>query len=227
MIIETQAWVLHIHPASESSAYVTFFSQQYGLIKCSYRGARKKHNAALQPFTPLWLEAQVYPAGGAFVRKLEMLSPMLTLRKESLFAALYLNELLYLALKPGDPADGLFVRYEETLNILITSDHTLVTQMALRQFEWALAQACGYGITLDRDVSGAALEPHVCYQYIAAEGFHRAAEGLLGADILAMAAGRLNDAAVLKTAKQIMRALVHHLVDGKPIHTRALYTHTT
>ena len=219
-----EAWVLHKRSSGETSAYVTFFTREKGAVRCLYKGARTpKKQALLQAFSPLWL-AITSRNDVHFVRHVEAVSPSLTLARDNLFAGLYVNELLYHALKEQDAYSELYDTYTQTLHALMTALDRFAVEMILRRFEWALLCACGYSMSLTHEIEDARpIAAENRYQFIVGEGFIRDERGLPGTDILALAQGCLDNRSVLKTAKSIMRLAIDHLLDGRPIKARELY----
>jgi len=227
MIADThQAWIIHKYWSGDTSARVIFFTQEHGLINCLYKGGRTpKKQALLQPFLPLWLAMDVR-GDFHFVRQLEMAAAPFLLVGQSLFAGLYINELLFHALQQRDPHESLYIAYVDTLKALIAAPNRLALEAILRRFEWELLTSCGFNMSLTHDArSDLPIEMSKFYRFIAGEGFVVAAEGIKGIHILAMAADQLDDIAVLNAAKQIMRRAIHHALDGKEIKARALYQH--
>lgn len=218
------AWVIHKYWSGDTSARVVFFTREQGLVNGLYKGGRTpKKQALLQVFTPLWLALDV--RGQAyFVRHLEIAAPSLPLEGPTLFAGLYVNELLYHALKPHDPHLELHRLYPHVLHALKAASDRFAIERVLRRFEWTLLTACGYQLSLTHDAASASpILATSHYHYLAGEGFVRAQEGICGAHLLAMSEDNLEDKAVLRTAKQIMRQAIAHAIDGKEIRSRALY----
>ena len=217
MITNAQlAWVIHKSWSGDTSARVVFFTQEQGLVSCFYKGGRTpKKQALLQSFSPLWLAMDV--RGDAhYVRQLELAATPLHFTGQSLFAGLYVNELLHHALKPNDPNLRLHAAYTSTLQALMISSNRIAIETVLRRFEWVLLTSCGYHMSLSNDARSA--EPIVvdsCYHFVAGEGFVLADEGINGAHIIAMS----ND----KKAIDAIFQNRNHALDGKEIKARALY----
>ncbi len=219
-----QAWVIHKSWSGDTSARVVFFTREHGLVHCLYKGGRTpKKQALLQSFTPLWLAMDV--RGDAhFVRQLEVAASPMFFVGQILFAALYVNELLYHALKPHDPHAELHEAYTFTLHALMSASDRFAIETILRRFEWTLLTSCGYHMSLSHDARSA--KPIVAngfYRFIAGEGFVLADEGISGAYVIALSQDKLDDVAVLSAAKRIMRCAIDHALDGKEIKARALY----
>lgn len=219
-----QAWVLHKQWQGDTSARVSFFTLESGLIQCLCKGGRTpKKQAFLQPFIPLWVLVDER-RGWYYTRSIESTSSMLALEGSSLFSGLYLNELLYYALNPLEPDPNLFQIYANTLKALVLTKDRLAIESSLRDFEWALIQSCGYSFSWMQEArTGVLISPENNYQFILEEGFVRLDQGIPGSHLLAIAEGKLEEPAVLRTAKNVMRQAVNHLVGGREIKARKLF----
>jgi DNA repair protein RecO (recombination protein O) len=215
---------LHKRWSGDTSAHVTFFTREKGVVTALCKGARTPNKQSLlQAFTPLWVHLDAL-RDWFYVQKIEVSSASIPLIGQNLFAGLYVNELLYLALRPQDANGALYDAYKNSLHALSAITGQLAIEMVLRRFEWALLEACGYSISLTHDMTSTA--PIVAERYytlIINTGFVLAEQGISGAHIIALAEGRLDDPAVLKSAKWIMRRVIDHALGGQPIKSRELY----
>lgn len=225
MITETlSVWFIHKQASGETSVQVSFFTRDKGMVKCLYRGGRTpKKQSLLQPFLPLWLSMDVR-RNWHYVRQLESSALPLSLKGTSLFAALYLNELLYYALCPLEAHPQLHDLYQYTLQALTVLSERSAIEVVLRRFEMRLLLDCGYALCLTEEaVTKQAIAADKQYLFTPGHGLTAADKGLKGADIVAMAQDKLEDIAVLKTAKWIMRRAVDHLMAGREIKARLLF----
>lgn len=224
MTTELEAWFLHKYPLGDTSLKISLFTKEQGLVSCLYKGGRtpKKHTV-LQPFMPFWAVLE-HRSGWHYLQRIESVTSPFFFEKSSLFSALYINELIYYALKPMDPHPSLFEAYEYTLKALTTVSERLVIESLLRRFEWVLLDECGYSLCLSHDaLSGAPIQPECYYCFIPGYGFQPTEKGLSGRDILAIAKEEWHQIAVLKTAKLIMRSAINHLLDGQEIKSRSFF----
>lgn len=219
-----EAWVLHKHWSGDTSARVAFFTRELGLIHCLCKGGRTpKKQALLQAFTPLWLTLDER-YGRFYAKTIESISPSLQLTGNSLFSALYLNEILYYALSPYSSDAALFDAYLYALNGFALTQERLALESLLRRFEWGLLKTCGYSFSLTHEAgTNNLIAANLYYQFIAGEGFIAASQGIPGTHILALAEDNLNEEIYLKSAKLIMRKAIEHLLGGREIKARALY----
>ena len=218
-----QAWCLHKYNSGDTSARVLFFTEAKGLVRCLYKGGRSpKKQALLQPFTPLWLDLNS-KGGWHYVRKLEAEAPTLVFKQFNLFSALYVNELISLALKPDDPHPNLYAAYGATINALSQSKKEGI-EAILRRFEWALLGAAGYSISLTEEaIQQTPINPNAHYDFLPGAGFVTSQRGIPGQHLIALSNDELQDPMVLKSAKWIMRRAIDVLLDGRVIKTRSLF----
>lgn len=193
------------------------------MVKALCKGGRTpKKQSFLQAFTPLWLTLDER-RDWFYVRQLEAVAPQCNLVGNNLFAGLYLNELLYLALRPQDPHLHLYEAYQLTIHTLANVTDREELERCLRRFEWVLLSTCGYQITLTHDArTGLNIDPNKQYRFVAEEGFFEEKVGICGAHILALAENKLDNRDVLKVAKRIMRSAINHALGGQPLKSREL-----
>jgi DNA repair protein RecO (recombination protein O) len=218
------AWLIHKQWSGDTSARAYFFTAELGLVHCLYKGGRTpKKQALLQPFIPLWVHfAERYEH--YYAQSLENHAATLPLKGTSLFSALYLNELIYYALKPLAPETELFQAYEFALHHLTQAEHQMTIEVLLRRFEWSLLRACGHSFSLMHEAhTGQLVNPNSYYQFVAGLGMVLAQKGIPGEHILALAADDLTQIDYLKSAKIIMRQAINHLLGGREIKARSLY----
>jgi DNA repair protein RecO (recombination protein O) len=215
-------WVLHHRAIGDTSAEVTFFTRERGLVKARFNSGRTpKKQSMLQPFTPLWLilDEKKY---GFYVRQLEVSSRTCVLLGQTIYAGLYVNELLYHTLHPSQEDAFLFLVYERTVQHLAESGTLPNVERTLRRFEWALLESSGTHVSFVEDIDGSFISDERGYNFIPGSGFVRAENGLSGRHILAIAQDQLDEADVLKTAKLIMRHAIDFLLNGVPVRSREL-----
>jgi DNA repair protein RecO (recombination protein O) len=101
----------------------------------------------------------------------------------------------------------------------------------LRRFELRLLQELGYAVEMSREAGhGPAIAAEREYYYVVERGPVAAGEGdapsnavkLRGRTLLDLDAGRLEDPATAAQAKQLMRLLINHSLNGQELATRAL-----
>lgn len=223
-----EAWFLHKTPMGESSLRVHFFTREQGILTCWYKGGRSpKKQAQLQPFMPLWLSIDK-KKDYCYLRQVESQSLAFSLKSMSLFSACYINELLYVVIKPMDAQPMLYDAYQEVLQglALIKAEGRLSIEALLRRFEWILLQACGYGLSLSEDERDS-LVVNKYYRYVPGEGFMVTAAcsdgfGIPGASVLSIIKGDFADLTVLKSAKRVMRQAIDFLLEGRVLQSRSL-----
>lgn len=223
-----QAFVLHLHPYSETSLVIDVFSRGYGRVPLLARGARRPRSAlrgTLMGFQPLelgWF-------GGGEVKtlaKAEWVGGMPLLSGRCLLLGYYLNELLVKMLPREDPHPLLYDAYSEALDALAQGS---ADAPELRRFEKILLKELGYGLTLDIDAeTGAPIMADAQYCYLVERGpVQKVGAGetplLSGKTLLDMAADNYADPRTRQQSKQLMRQLIAHHLGGKPLQSRRVF----
>jgi len=227
------AYVIHRRAWSESSLLVDLFSLNHGRMSVIARGASSPKSplkAQLQPFQPLLVDWRGRSDLKTLVQ-LDIRSAPPLRQTRALYSGLYINELLQRVLPAADPHPMLFASYIDSLQALAALTSADDIEPVLRTFERAFASALGYDFAWDyaTDV-GQTVQSGQDYAYDPAQGIvsrnnqEAPLRRLPGDALLALAAGDLNSDLPRKTAKRVMRVLVDFLLQGKPLHSRALFS---
>ena len=238
-----QAFVLHVRPYRETSAIIELMTLEHGRVSVVARGVRgrkRKGTGTLIPFVRLL----VGWSGRGQLRTLTTFESIEHhwLVGKSLYAGLYLNELMLRLLRSDDAHPELFHGYALTVGALageasvetpIEAPVEARIEKQLRRFEKLLLKECGYELVFDRDAdTGERLNADARYFLEPDFGFRRVASGndaiagFGGAVLLAIAADQFDETEVRRVAKRIMReALTPHLGD-RPLQSRALFRTT-
>lgn len=229
-IEQEPGYVLHRRNYRETSLLVDLFSLNHGRLTVVARGANRPKNplkAQLQPFQPMLLAWQGRSDLKTLTTAESRMGPDLR-KTERLYCGLYLNELLQRLLPPSEPFPALFASYIEALDELAQRDDIEPT---LRQFEWRLVDALGYGFDWSQVMdAGTGVRSGQAYYYDPEQGLLAEAtpgsllRGLDGNALLQLADGNLSEPAARRTAKRVMRVLIDHLLQGRELHSRALFT---
>ncbi|MFI4955898.1 MAG: DNA repair protein RecO [Gammaproteobacteria bacterium] len=221
-----EAYVLHARPYRETSVLVTCFVANLGKMNLLARGvrtARSPLKALLQPFMPLMISFQ----GRTDLKLLtqcELYGEWSPLKGSSLACGLYLNELLYALLPNGIEHARLFDCYQHTLMAMSRGE---AQGAVLRLFEKHLLDELGYALQLTHDVDGAPIEPMLRYSYLPKSGarplLHEAARGIAGKTLLDLERDDLSDPVSALEAQHLLRPMIEHLLEGKPIQSRAIW----
>ena len=222
------AYVLHLHPYSETSLVVDVFTRDHGRVPLLARGARRPRSAMrgmLMSFQPLelgWF-------GGGEVKTLarvEWLGGMPLLGGRCLLLGYYLNELLLKLLPREDSHGALFDAYAAALRALAAGG---ADAPELRRFEKTLLKELGYGLTLGTDVdSGLPVVAGESYTYLIERGpVKRVGDGetaeICGKTLLDMVADDYSDPRTRIESRQLMRQLIAHHMGGKPLQSRRVF----
>lgn len=227
MIVDSiQGWILHSRLMGDTSVLLTLLTENQGLLRCLYKGARSiKKKSVIQPFIPLWVSLQT-KGEWHYARQIEQSSPAVMLTKDALFSALYLNELMYKVLNVDEPLQGLYEHYAKTLKSLSFAKNKLAIEPPLRSFEKHLLTVTGCMMSLQEDIHGQFISPNQSYDFLSGSGFSPNDAGRVqGQHILAFAEDDFSDEAALKTIKWFMRKSIDYLLDGQSLNARQFYSH--
>ncbi|MDX1754483.1 MAG: DNA repair protein RecO [Marinobacter sp.] len=223
------AYVLHRRPYRETSLLVDLFSLNAGRLTVIARGANSPKSplkAQLQPFQPLLVDWQGRSELKTLLRLEVRNAPAITGTLQ-LYSGLYLNELLQRILPSGDPCPELFAAYIEVLNDLVNA---VDVEPLLRRFERTFAQTLGMGFDwAQANDTGLPVEPRGSYCYDPEQGIVLAPSpavrlsGLSGQTLLKLAEGNYQSPECRQVAKRVMRVLIDHLLQGRPLHSRTLF----
>lgn len=247
---EDEGFVLHGYPYLETSLIVEVFTRRHGRMAFVAKGARRPKSSlrgTLQAFQPL----SVSWFGKAELKTLKSaeavrIGPQLV--GQALLSGFYLNELLLKLSHREDAHEALFATYGDTIGKLqalslppaIEAASSGSTPLArhiapvLRQFERQLLAELGYGLMLEHDSEHQAIQPGARYAYVLEHGpkrlvAHRSAGGLGGAalelqgkSLLDIARNDYRDPVTAAEAKQLMRHVLNHHLNGAELHTRQL-----
>ncbi|MBM5811572.1 MAG: DNA repair protein RecO [Gammaproteobacteria bacterium] len=219
------AWLLHHRPWSETGRILELLTRDYGRVTLFARGARgpaARLRGLLQPFVPLLVCWSGRADGGTLTGAESGGSPP-ALAPDRLMSGFYLNELLLRLLPREERHERICDGYGATLGALAGGPPA----PALRRFELLLLAELGYGLELAHEAeSGAALDPDRHYHFqpgrglLAVRDAAPAATALGGRELLAVAAGVLDDAATLAAARHVLRAALGHCLDGRGLRSR-------
>jgi DNA repair protein RecO (recombination protein O) len=232
-----RGYVLHSYPYRETSLILQAWTQKHGRIGIVAKGARRPKSASrsvLVPFQPLALDW----FGRAELKTLKTAEPTCAatpLAGANLMSAFYLNELLLKLTTREDPHEGLYAAYDRAIGELRALSRAprapTAMEPILRRFELSLMQELGYAVELTRDATHAPIAADRDYWYVLERGpMHAPHEGeapgnavkLRGRTLIDLEGGRFEDPVTVAQAKQLMRLLIQHSLNGQELATRAL-----
>lgn len=226
-------FVLHKRAYRETSFLVDLFTLEWGKVSAVVKGVRGNKGdkkSLLQGFQPLLLSL----SGRHELRNLNQLEAagsMFRLAANSLFSAMYINELLNRLLPKEVPHPELYTVYIECLQALQQHvDLELVTlESHLRQFESCLLQDLGYGVDLNYEYdTGREVLPKHNYRFVLEQGIQRVFQTkqscnyFTGEALIQMQSSEWTKAS-LHCAKSINRMAISHLLGRKPLKSRELF----
>ncbi|MFB2704078.1 DNA repair protein RecO [Marinobacter shengliensis] len=229
------AYVIHRRPWRETALLVDLFTLNHGRMSLVARGANSAKSplkAQLQPFQPLMVDWTGKSDLKTLVQ-LEVRSAPLLSQTRALYSGLYINEVLQRILPVADPHPTLFASYIESLQALAALAAKTDVEPILRHFERAFAGALGYDFAWDEATdTGLPVVAGGYYGYDPVQGIVSASatgvrlQQIPGEALLALADGDFTGELPRRTAKRIMRVLVDYLLQGKPLHSRNLFSHS-
>ncbi len=220
------SWILHRRAWRESSALVELFSLEHGRVGLVARGLRRQSSpwrGLGEPFIPL-CTSWVRRGEMGTLTAIEATGSRVSLIGEALWCGLYANELILRLVGRDDPVAPMFGAYSALLMELGTDADR---HAALRRFELALLDNLGVAPDLSREaLQGSPIEPEGWYRLEPEAGFLPAQTGrgaYSGKAILSLTGQAEADADLRRQARQIMRVLIDHQLDGRPLKTRELF----
>lgn len=217
-----QAYILHIRAYRETSQLVSLFTRSHGRFTAVARGRAKK-TSPRQPFSNL----QITWTGKSELKTLVAAEPLSScfLKGSHLYVGFYLNELLMRLMHDQDPHEEIYDHYGLLLKSLDTS---MDVEPQLRQFEFHLLHALGYGFSLEYDAEiGEPLRSDAAYAFVPDQGFMLASSGdkaiYEGEQLLQIARGEFDAPGVRLAAKRLMRMAFAPHLGGRPLHSRELF----
>jgi len=219
-VAQQPAFILHNRAYRNTSLLIDALTRDHGRIGLVARGVRSP-NAARRARLQAFRELRVSYTGAGELKNLgdvEEIAPAPVLHGEALACGYYVNELLLRLTLKDDPQDGLFDAYRHALEGL-TSGADIET--TLRLFELSLLRCLGYGLALDLDDQGEALDPARHYQYVTDVGPLASSTlapvpgacRVSGACLIGLRKGLVPDACRAEAKQLLQAALQAHLGD--------------
>jgi DNA repair protein RecO (recombination protein O) len=219
------AFVLHTRRYGDSSLVVELLTRAQGRLACVAKGAlqARRPAARIQPFQPLWVD--VRGRGEVLsLSRVESGDAPQRLVGRSLYCGFYLNELLLKLTPREDPCTELFDDYGLAVRGLAEGASA---EAVLRHFETRLLDHLGLGLALELDTLGQPIRPESHYTYDVDSGAvpcrERGATVISGATLMALRSGDLSDRESLLEARALMRRVLDHHLDGRPLRSRELF----
>ncbi|MDT8408171.1 MAG: DNA repair protein RecO [Wenzhouxiangellaceae bacterium] len=219
-------FVLHRRPFRDTSLVLDLFSAGHGRIGALGRAARNPKSpffGLTEPFRPLQA-SWVRRGEMATLTGLEPAGSPVRLVARALWCGLYANELLMRLLQRDDPDPAIHQAYAELLPRLADAGDQA---SALRRFELSVLRALG--VAPDLAVCGATgrkVKPDQVYRLDPALGpvpVEAGQPGIEGRVFCRLAAGETLQNADARAARGLMRQLIDHQLDGRPLKTPALF----
>ncbi len=219
------AFVLHSRRFRDSSLIVDLLTREEGRVACMAKGVlrRRRGGAVLESFQPLLADLR---GRGDLVTlvSVESAGAVLRLTGRNLYCGLYLNELLLKLTARHDACPPLFDDYVTALRDL---EAARPAEPVLRRFEVRLLQHLGLGLSLEQDSRGDPVSAESRYNYGVESGPVCGAAGagpvVSGSTLVALRSGEFSDQGALREARALMRSVLDHYLDGRPLRSRDLF----
>lgn len=221
---EQRAFLLHSRPYKDNQKLVELLTERDGKLAALVyinKSSKSNRNGVLQPFTPL----NIVLKGNSSLKhisRVEAINKSYLLTGETLFSAMYLNELLVRLLGEHNICEELFHSYKLSLAGLAQGS---AIELTLRKFELTLLDELG--VSLDFTPVFDNLTPTFYYQ--SEQGFlpveeKQALPCYRREHLQAIALQDFSSKDVLICFKRLMRQVLNHLLGTKPLHSRKLFT---
>lgn len=234
------AYILHRRPHQERTELIDFLTLNYGRRTAIARQSAALAGKPLQAFTPMLITCS---QGNTLLnlRQVELNGKLHLSDPVHLIFGMYLNELLLRLVPSHFQSTRLFVLYNEILDKLAQEKASVQETRAyceslLRNFEVQLLKRIGYGLQLQYEAnSQTPLDPSALYRYEIEEGpvlcsaSEQGAESVChGQTLLALEENFVseqvyNKAEMLQEAKNLLRAVLGHYLQGKAVNTRTIF----
>lgn len=219
------AYVLHTRRYGDSSLIVDLLTRDQGRVACIAKGVlrARRPDTRIQSFQRLLIELRGRGEVLSLVRA-ESAAPPLQLRGRNLYCGLYVNELVLKLTARQDACPELFDDYALAIEGLGGPGQAEPT---LRRFEVRLLRHMGLGLSLELDAQGQSIEPDRRYTYDLETGpvlvTAESNNAVGGGTLRALQTGVFEDEATLQEARHLMRRILNHYLDGRPLHSRELF----
>lgn len=224
-MITDQAFILHKRAFKDSSQLIKLITKNHGILDVIAKGSlrpKSKLNGQLQPFTI----TQVNWLGKSALKTLtdaEQNTVLVRCAYKNHVSLLYCNELLNLLRLDEQATSMMFLTYQKTVHEL---QRSTAVRSILRSFEWFLCCELGYELQLPDQANGL---DHIEFDPIngliinhkrqqrKSKGYPCTAQTFqLFVESATLNVQQLNE------ISQLMRVVINHLVQGKPIQSREL-----
>lgn len=223
---DVPAFLIHSYPYRETSLILDVFTRSHGRLALVAKGAKRPHSA-LRPVLIAFQRLSLSWSGAGEIKTLvraEWSGAPQRLQGAAAMSGWYLNELLLRLLGRDDPHESLYDAYVDALARLAA--HPRLSS-ALREFEWRLLCEIGYGF--DPAATGAEEPVRAGVRYrVPLEAGPEQEEPeapqlgtpIAGESLLALAAGRFEDAAAEPELRRLLRERLDYHMNGRPLATR-------
>ncbi len=217
-MITDNAFILHKRNYQDSSELLKLFTQNQGIIDAVAKGSRNpksKFKGQLQPF----IDCQITVSGKSNLKTLTGAEQVGVLSNSSYLnhvSMLYCNELLLLLNLDEETSRLIYPHYKKTISQLVDIDQP---HMVLRYFEWQLCCIQGYRLDLNSQIA-----PNDYIEFNPTSGLQKSQRNQYCKSqyFQDFVASKTLSSSAQKGINRLMKTVVNHLVNGKPIQSRLL-----
>ncbi len=219
-MVSDEAFILHKIKYKNSSEIIKLLTMNEGRLDAVAQGScrpKSPFRGHLQPFISTTISYRgKHDLKTLIQAEQQDTVPMMDYQNQ--VAMLYCNELLLLLNMDEDVATAIYPIYSEILKQLTQSQNIA---LLLRQFEWQLCCLSGYQLTLDESIdadTGISFHPDQGLITGHGESDCEAATFRLFITHASLSKSQI------KAVSRLMRPVIHHMVNGRPIRSRELLT---
>ncbi|GAB3488743.1 DNA repair protein RecO [Marinomonas epiphytica] len=221
------AYVIHTRPFQDGKILLDLLTQEHGLIRGVWRLPKKEARVIPGPFLPFHVEFSGRTELKS-LRSLESVDAPKRLEGLTLYAGLYIHELISKLVPLNLPLQAVFELYEWLINGLANN---LPVAPILRRFEVGMFAELGVQIDLSATARGQTIDVSQLYQFHLKFGLQPyygerpkvlPALYLDGATAQGYQQGQWTNKSVLALAKELHRYWLDSLLNGRDIMTRQL-----
>ncbi len=211
---EQFAFVVHRQMKNDSIETLTCLTHQQGCIDLFSRLPKSQ--------TPMFQQLRLDISNKNFINSACSDAKAIPLKGNTLYAGLYLNELIVRLLIKHTLSESFCGVYASTLHAIALSDNY---EPELRYFEKILLDELGLGIDYFKDINGRAVQSESFYEYQVESGFRLTADSrkISGETLVQIRENNWQSKMSLIVAKQINRQTLQKLLGREPLRSRQYF----
>ena len=223
---ETEAILLLSRKFSETSLICELFTRKNGRVSVIAKGARSKKNKFQNVAAPNIL-ANINYSGKSELKTLTSWEEIkyFQILGKNLKILLYLNELIFKLIEKEVKQEKIFDAVINFYKILELGEAKNI-EISLREFEYFLICALGYGFDFQFDDKGKGIQKDRIYYFHPAQGFSEIPLNnflkVSGIDIINFTNGKITSSSARSKIKKIMQLAITYIAE-KPMNAGAIF----